>query len=492
MTTPVRPFTTRALRALRLTTALWLGGLSIGPALGETELAAAANGDVNGDQTIDISDASHLLGWLFLGGREPVPCEGAGGAPSPLPATGQTSCYGLVEGEGWREVPCDRAGCPGQDASYVAGCPQEGRFIDHQDGTVTDTCTGLVWQQSPGDLDGDGELTDTDRLSWCESLGHADSLSLAGHDDWRLPSVRELTSLFDDGGWRPAVAPVFELPRASRDWAFWTSTSWAEKPGRAYQVTMGASGTRTNPGPLKGIPGFPHWLLIWAVRTAAPPDGNGDVNGDQGIDISDATYLLGWLFLGGPRPVPCGTGAAAGLPDTGQAFCHDHTGELVPCDASHCPGQDGYHATGCAAADRFANRGDGTVADACTGLVWLQAAADVSHDGQVTEDDVLDWCAALEYCERLSFAGHTDWRLPNLQELASLVDYARSEPALDPAFAMPSGTDDSSVPFVPFFSSTTSAARAETAWGVRLGLSGEIFDVDKSQASFVIAVRDGP
>jgi hypothetical protein len=51
----------------------------------------ARNGDVNGDGNINIADASYLLNWLFLGGREPVPCP-AGGRPAGLPDTGQSVC----------------------------------------------------------------------------------------------------------------------------------------------------------------------------------------------------------------------------------------------------------------------------------------------------------------------------------------------------------------------------------------------------------------
>ena len=44
------------------------------------------------------------------------------------------------------------------------------------------------------------------------------------------------------------------------------------------------------------------------------------------------------------------------------------------------------------------------------------------------------WHEALTYCENLEFAGHTDWRLPNVRELQSIVDYGRTRPAIDPVF----------------------------------------------------------
>ena len=43
----------------------------------------------------------------------------------------------------------------------------------------------------------------------------------------------------------------------------------------------------------------------------------------------------------------------------------------------------------------------------------------------------LDWESALAYCENLEFAGHDDWKLPNVKELQTLVDYSGVYPAID-------------------------------------------------------------
>jgi len=75
-------------------------------------------------------------------------------------------------------------------------------------------------------------------------------------------------------------------------------------------------------------------------------------------------------------------------------------------------------------ANDFADNGDGTVSDRMSGLMWQQA-----DDGRAR-----DWPAALAYCENLTLAGRDDWRLPNVKELQSIVDYTRHDPALDPRF----------------------------------------------------------
>jgi hypothetical protein len=41
---------------------------------------------------------------------------------------------------------------------------------------------------------------------------------------------------------------------------------------------------------------------------------------------------------------------------------------------------------------------------------------------------------SLLYCDRLNYAGHTDWRLPNVKELMSIVDYSKLNPSINTTF----------------------------------------------------------
>lgn len=101
------------------------------------------------------------------------------------------------------------------------------KFIDNEDGTVSDIATGLMWQQAD-----DGNSRD-----WEESLAYAEGLELATYSDWRLPNTKELQSIVDYSRSpqttnSPAIDPVFYTTEISDPSGnngqypfFWTSTT---------------------------------------------------------------------------------------------------------------------------------------------------------------------------------------------------------------------------------------------------------------------------
>lgn len=118
-------------------------------------------------------------------------------------------------------------------AMFVRGNPQYGtnHLVDNQDGTITDSATGLMWTK-----DDSGKS-----MNWIDALGFASTARTAGHSDWRLPSAKELQSIVDysrapaakDATRRgPAIDPLFSMsdPKAY----FWSSTTHLEgRPGTA-------------------------------------------------------------------------------------------------------------------------------------------------------------------------------------------------------------------------------------------------------------------
>jgi len=115
---------------------------------------------------------------------------------------------------------------------------------------------------------------------------------------------------------------------------------------------------------------------------------------------------------------------------------------------------------------------DGTVSDYETGLIWQQG-----EGGQKT------WESALTYCEGLTLASKTDWRLPNFKELQSIVDYAKYNPAIDKTYFP--GVVSSS-----YWSSTTRASLTSFAWHVYFGF-GYVSYHNRTNNYYVRCVRGG-
>jgi len=115
--------------------------------------------------------------------------------------------------------------------------------------------------------------------------------------------------------------------------------------------------------------------------------------------------------------------------------------------------------------------GDVIVTDTKTGLIW-----------QKTYETGKNWQAALDYCENLTYAGYSDWRLPDKNELASLVNYEKYNPA----------SDFPDMPGNYFWSSSTNVYGTDSAWGVHFyyGDVGSNYKTDDGYGySYVRCVR---
>jgi alpha-tubulin suppressor-like RCC1 family protein len=117
----------------------------------------------------------------------------------------------------WAEWPM-----PNGPADVDAGAPNPATYVDNKDGTVTDSVTGLMWQQAVDP----GTFSQPGAVEYCQTL------TLAGHSDWRLPWRIELVSLLDYGRSGPSTNTTYfpATPAAP----FW-SASWAAGVGTGYQ-----------------------------------------------------------------------------------------------------------------------------------------------------------------------------------------------------------------------------------------------------------------
>jgi len=122
-------------------------------------------------------------------------------------------------------------------------CGEFGNFVANGDGTVTDMETGLMWQQG----------TAPSIYSWQEALFYCENLTLASHNDWRLPNVNELHSIVDYSTYDPSInTDYFPNTESSGYWS--STTSWAHYPDYAWCV--GFSGGHVGHGDKSAYGGY--------------------------------------------------------------------------------------------------------------------------------------------------------------------------------------------------------------------------------------------
>jgi hypothetical protein len=297
--------------------------------------------------------------------------------PYTVEDTGQDKCYDTSG----NKIECPAPGEPlyGQDAQYQGYQP---KYRDNGDGTVTDLTTGLMWQQVPP----------TEEFTWEEANEYCENLNLAGYDDWRLPSVKELFSLWNGSeGWPYIDTKYFKLvyqltgDQITKDEQYWTSTKYV---GVTVEGGNNAAfGVNFATGHIKAYP--------------------------AGSQPQNGTEAPSPPKMGNETQMPP-------MPPAGQAIGNSPLKKYVRC----VRGNPDY------GKNDFVDNGDGTITDRATGLMWTK-----NDSGYC-----MNWEEALEYVQKMNeqnYLGYSDWRLPNVKELLSIVDYKRAPDASDPSHQGP-------------------------------------------------------
>lgn len=337
------------------------------------------------------------------------------GAVPSIPDTGQSEWYddGAI---GIIDEPEPGQPFYGQDPQYQPQHPRSYTKLgvggvelpdgaDHIDNggpwlMTRDNVTGLIWEikQDKDDLPDYENPSDADNAyAWTDAsdgfIAGLNDANFGGSGDWRLPTVKELTTLVNSGlspaidaSWFPNIMDFY-----------WTRTEYHSNPAGAWGVGIYVAYA------LKDVE-----LYAMAVRGGAP---GAPINGifADGMDVG-----------------------------------------------------------------RLVDNGDGTVTDTATGLMWQQETDPNGPD---------NWETALSSAEGLVLAGHSDWRLPNRNELQTLVDYTRFDSAIDPVLFPDT---DSTL----YWSSTTDFENPGRSWRINF-LDGGIDRVSKTDTCNFRAVRGG-
>jgi hypothetical protein len=316
------------------------------------------------------------------------------------------------------------------------------RFVDNGDGTITDNLTALLWVRNGNLMITRDPAFDTDETSndgavtWQHALDYIallNSANFANHSDWRLPNRRELRSLAHYG--QDSVSWLNEQGFIAVEWdnCYWTSSTYVPLPSDAMIADMPYGDT-----------------MIWPKS------------------------LTGYVL-----PVRAGeSGGQVMLPKTGQSLCYNSSGNVLSCINT---GQDGALQRGIAwPTPRFVDNGDGTITDRLSGLMWDQNG---NRAGAPRT-----WDQALSDCNILSLGGYNDWRLPNFNELESLINSGEADSATWLNAQGFSGVVGGSGNL--YWSSTTFLAHTSTAWHVQMSYGFAMNDV-KTGSHYVLAVRDG-
>lgn len=430
-------------------------------------------------RSVDMRDGNTTSNSKTVGPVYMLPVRNGYSGVVSLPKTGQTTCY---DDSGATLASCAGTGQDGElQPGKVWPVP---RFSNNDDQTITDNLTKLVWSKDANPATG--------LIPWQEALDFIklkNSQLYLGYGDWRLPNSKELMSLTNWGSssnssWLSDQGFV----NVQMMYPYWSSSSYSLNAiyakilytygsgGLDYGMKVGGSG-----------------LYVWPVRGGQiAPTTDGVCGSSNGATLTAAPVsnlclsdTLPTVLGSGPWYWSC-PGTNGGSTSSCTAFihgtfsyqpqrtgtnkCYDVNGGEITCSGT---GQDAEYQRGAVWPDpRFTDNGSGSVIDNLTGLIWTKDAnvmksRDPEFDTDYFDwqyyspnDGYVNWQHGLDYVDKLNteqYLGFSDWRLPNIIELESLVDWQNSNPPL------PTGH-----PFVNvlafYGSSTTSADILDNLW----------------------------
>jgi hypothetical protein len=158
--------------------------------------------------------------------------------------------------------------------------------------------------------------------------------------------------------------------------------------------------------------------IVSDISVSSIPSAISDIDNNSKIGLPEVIYML--QIISGLRTCSVTDSLTYPIVDTGQTKCYNASAEMTcPSSGASFYGQDAQN-TG--RQPSYKNNGDGTITDLNTGLMWIQA-----RGSKVT------WDAAVSGASTSRVGGYSDWRMPTIKELYSLIDFTGKSAATDAA-----------------------------------------------------------
>ncbi|MBF0337057.1 MAG: DUF1566 domain-containing protein [Nitrospirae bacterium] len=333
--------------------------------------------------------------------------------------TGQKVCFtaaGVAEA-------CSGGTVAGQDGYYRTGVFwNKSRFTlvtsGSTAGTLVDNTTGLVWPADPTAMPTLCGITSpaTYGATWSNALlyvgclnSYSSGAGYLGITAWRLPNVVEIASLINRGHGE-TVSTDDTWTSAGTNTTTYTNENWLK------QTSGGNEGNKLN----SYFTGFASSGTYWSSTS----DNSSSTAKANAWVVDMTTDRITTLVKTSTANVIPVSGTTTVLPLTGQTKCYNASGSEVSCSST---GQDGEKLQGLALpTTRFssttASDGKSYITDSYTGLVW-------SGSDNSTQTMTGTWATAMSNIYAINagggYAGFTDWRMANVNEMASLLNYGQ-------------------------------------------------------------------
>lgn len=304
------------------------------------------------------------------------------------------------------------------DGYYQKGSPITPRYIDNGDGTITDRLTNLMWVKQPELIIPGASLRSDNKIQ-------------SARGDWLTGQAYAVGDVVRDGAGVNAVAMNISGATAANPCVLTVDNLQGVKTGQMVLINgiTGNMGTDVLNG---------HYYYVVVNHTAKTLTLYSNAYCSTGVDTTGKTYTSGGTSI---------------------------QNKFYVCSSAHTSGT-------------FA---DDVAAAKWRETVWTASAANL------TTPSTMGWLPtggaadAINNCEALDYAGHSDWRLPNVNELQSLANYGTYSPAIDT-------TKFPNTQSYYYWSSSTFAGNTTFAWGVYF-VDGGVYYGNKVSSFFVRPVR---